>query len=50
MLDNSARCALNRAKNVLEHQDAEKSEKENRSIYFANALIASVSNELKNVV
>ena len=34
-------------KNVLEHQDAENSEKANRSIYFANFLIDSVSNELK---
>ena len=37
-------------KNVLEHQDAENSEKAHRLIYFANVLIDSVSNELKNVV
>ena len=37
-------------KNVLEHQDAENSEKAHRSIHFANVFIAAVSNELKNVV
>ena len=34
-------------KNVLEHQDAENSEKAHRSIYFANVLITAVSNDLK---
>ena len=37
-------------KNVLEHQDAENSEKAHRSIYFADVLIATVLNDLKNVV